>query len=351
MMLENLFGRVISCDPEDAPGLIGRGFRRPVLVRKHPEGAPGTFLVARPYGGLGDMICLRPAVLQLPREMTTLLIEDKYRCLFPEMQAIPYPYHLAVAKHRYSLGSGSDFFLSFENGFTELSYETVYDCWCPAGDHEFDSGYRPTKHRVQIFAEHLGVETRQPDMTPVVDDDTGYWWWREHGGCKDNEVIGLQVATMHPSKDWPLDRWHALAETLENLGHTVVVFCETEVKLTPNAVSCYGLDLPGLGSVIGSLSAMVATDSGLMHYALALGIPTLGLFGPTDGALTMQAYPDTPSAVIQGPADDLPCHAPCYYSRPDNGYYCEASKNLPRAGDCMKRIAVGQVAEALTQLL
>ena len=348
MNLVNLDRRTVVVEPEEVRGLMDRGFTRPVLLRRHAEGIPGSALVARPYGGLGDMICLRPAVLQLAQERdVTLLIEERYFCLFPEIdRKIPYPYDLALTQHRYSHGTGAGFELAFENGFTEHGYETVYDCWCPCGDHEFDHDYRPERNRVENFAAHLGVAVRPPDMRPVAEplprSETSKSW------------VGLQVRTMHRSKDWPIESWTALAHRLEKEGYAVIVFDATKAfQLTPTTVPCVGLDLPELGGVIGRLTAMVATDSGLMHYALALGIPTVGIFGPTDGALTMRAYSGH-AAWVSVQAQVNPhwgCHAPCYYSRPHNGYFCEGQKNSPRMGACLRHLGADAVFEAFRQVL
>ena len=347
MNLVNEVGRVVVVNDDDVPGLMQRGFTRPVLLRRHPKAPPGTALVARPYGGLGDMICLRPAVLQLAqREDLTLMVEERYLCLFPEIERkIPYPYDLAVTQHRYSYGTGAEFELAFENGFDERNYATVYDCWCPCGDHEFDHRYQPTQNRVENFAAHLGVAPRPPDMRPLVDftypHSTKKW-------------VGLQVRTMHASKDWPVTSWQILAGRLEAEGYAVIVFDATETfYLTNTVVPCVGVDLMELGRTIGSLDAMIATDSGLMHYALALGVPTVGIFGPTDGALTMRAYDGhAPWVAVQ--AETNPhwgCHAPCYYSRPHNGYWCEGHRNSPKMGECLRYLGADAVFEAFQQVI
>ena len=57
-------------------------------------------------------------------------------------------------------------------------------------------------------------------------------------------------------------------------------------QLAPGAVDLSGqLDLQGLGGFISRCSAFVANDSGPMHMARALGVPTLAVFGSTDPAM------------------------------------------------------------------
>ena len=55
---------------------------------------------------------------------------------------------------------------------------------------------------------------------------------------------------------------------------------------------------------------MVAPDSGFFHLAGAQGIPTLGLFGPTNGALTGKHYPRA-EHLTASPLG-LRCRPPCY---------------------------------------
>ena len=355
MNLVNLDGRTVVVEPEDAHTLMDRGFTRPVLLRRHPEGVPGSALVARPYGGLGDMICLRPAVLQLAEERDlTLLIEARYFCLFPEIdRKVPYPYDLALTQHRYSHGTGAGFELVFENDFDEHAYETVYDCWCPCGDHEFDCDYRPKRNRVENFAAHLGVAVRPPDMRPAINRVFGDAWWLATG-LGGATTVGFQVRTMHRSKDWPMDCWRSLAGCLEARGIRVVAFdAEDDISLSAASMPCSGRSLPDVGGVIAGLDAMVAADSGLMHYALALGVPTVGIFGPTDGTLTMRAYNGQArwTAVQAQVSPDWGCRAPCYYSRKTNGYFCEQDRNAPMPGRCLATLPVAPVLQAVLDIL
>jgi ADP-heptose:LPS heptosyltransferase len=44
------------------------------------------------------------------------------------------------------------------------------------------------------------------------------------------------------------------------------------------------VDLPGVAACLARCAFYVGNDSGLMHIAAATGIPTLGLFGPSNEA-------------------------------------------------------------------
>jgi ADP-heptose:LPS heptosyltransferase len=61
-----------------------------------------------------------------------------------------------------------------------------------------------------------------------------------------------------------------------------------------------------LPALIKRASWVVSNDSGPMHLAAALGVPTLGIFGPTDPRL-FGPYPitGTTNHVIQAPLGNL----------------------------------------------
>lgn len=99
----------------------------------------------------------------------------------------------------------------------------------------------------------------------------------------------------HPRKLWPVARWLELGERTANLGFGIVLpwgsdeererAC-TLAKALPGAVVPERLDLAQLAGVFGAARAAVGVDTGLTHLAAALGIPVVGIFGPTDPGAT-----------------------------------------------------------------
>ena len=65
-----------------------------------------------------------------------------------------------------------------------------------------------------------------------------------------------------------------------------------------------------LSAAIMSQSSLIVTnDSGPLHVAAALGIPTVGVFGPTGVALKLPPGDNVQSANL-----GIPC-SPCYFGR------------------------------------
>ncbi len=74
-------------------------------------------------------------------------------------------------------------------------------------------------------------------------------------------------------------------------------------KLPESAVLAPATSVAEMSGLINNCSLIIANDSGPMHIAAALGVPTLGLFGPTDPKMH-GPYADNSSYVIK---EDLFC--------------------------------------------
>ena len=107
-------------------------------------------------------------------------------------------------------------------------------------------------------------------------------------------ILGLSPGANWATKRWPVERFAALARRALGRGTQVAVqgsaseaeLGRTIARLAPGAVDlCGKLDLRGLGGFISRCSAFAANDSGPMHMARALGVPTLAFFGSTDPAM------------------------------------------------------------------
>ncbi|TVS04348.1 MAG: glycosyltransferase family 9 protein [Phycisphaerales bacterium] len=101
----------------------------------------------------------------------------------------------------------------------------------------------------------------------------------------------------NPAKRWPADRFAELGRRLreEHQMAALVNGSPGEAELTAEiAGACGGVDLVALGNTLGALKAivkraglMVTNDTGPRHIAVAFGVPTVSLFGPTDHRWTI----------------------------------------------------------------
>ncbi len=125
------------------------------------------------------------------------------------------------------------------------------------------------------------------------------------------------------AKQWPADRFAqvALDLTRDNQGRVVVFGAENERAsvqallqgLPPErTIDLIGkVDLPTVHACLKRCDLYLGNDSGLMHMAVAAGIPTIGLFGPSSEVFYGPFGPHCTS--LRGPRsfEDI-CHAPDY---------------------------------------
>lgn len=144
------------------------------------------------------------------------------------------------------------------------------------------------------------------------------------------------------AKQWPPARFAEAADRIASeLGAKAVLLgspadagaaAEVEAAMkTPVLNLCGRTDLRAFAGVVSSLQALIANDSGAMHLGAALGIPTVGVFGPTNADET---HPVGPRATfVRGVAECSPCgHVTC-----------------PIDHRCMTSVAPEAVAEVLIQ--
>ena len=103
---------------------------------------------------------------------------------------------------------------------------------------------------------------------------------------------GIEADQAMYHKQWPGERYALLAnEMIERYGGGVVLLgdeSERELNfLIRNDINHPVLDLTGrldtdgMGAVMQLCDAVIANDTGPMHLAVAVGTPTVGIFGPT----------------------------------------------------------------------
>lgn len=105
----------------------------------------------------------------------------------------------------------------------------------------------------------------------------------------------LLHGTTWATKTWTVLRWRELARIAHEAGLSTRIFALGEeetrraeaiasdapyVEIVPPA------PIDGLAPILAGAAGVVCVDSGLGHLAAALGVPTVGLYGPTDARLT-----------------------------------------------------------------
>ncbi|MCL8385378.1 lipopolysaccharide heptosyltransferase I [Xanthobacter aminoxidans] len=150
--------------------------------------------------------------------------------------------------------------------------------------------------------------------------------------------------TTWPTKTWTLDGWRALAALA---GVEVRLFAHgAEERARAEAIAA-GQDnvrllppqgLEGLAPEIAGAAGVVTVDTGLGHLAAAYGVPTVGLYGPTNSVLTGLFGPCVTELKARRDC------APCEKAR------CRIAPETIEGPPCLSDISAAEVWQALGRL-
>lgn len=158
--------------------------------------------------------------------------------------------------------------------------------------------YQATMHiaaRYHTAVERLAQQTipRQGLVLSVAENNTkaAAEYLKNQNIDLSKPIVGMAPGTLWPTKRWPIEQYADIAKKCIVKGFQVVLTGSTGEKeelqyLTSKAPGTKDfsgqLGLGALAGIIQHCNVFVANDSGPMHMARALGVPTIALFGSTD---------------------------------------------------------------------
>lgn len=183
-------------------------------------------------------------------------------------------------------------------------------------------------------AYHLDVNVQSRDKMRA--------WLANRRARPERPLIALApVAAYGPAKEWPVERYAALADILAERHGTECVLVggiDDRPQCEQIAAQCKsGTLIAAAETTVGELIALLSlchgfagNDSGCMHLAGALGVPTVAVFGSTNPMRTGPMGPHC-TVIYRG----LDC-SPCLERTCRFGHY-----------NCLRDIAAEEVAGAL----
>lgn len=164
---------------------------------------------------------------------------------------------------------------------------------------------------------------------------------------KEDILIGFQIGASTKSRMWFENKWIELGKKLLNFSPkikiiltgspserdlTSKVFTALQSKRVYNAAGKFSLQ--SAAALIGTFNVLVTPDTGPMHIATALSVPTVGLFAVADPIKSNACYDENIHLYIKKPKTCFPCIAKrCKYQK------------------CMEQIEVNEVYEYIIRLL
>lgn len=177
-------------------------------------------------------------------------------------------------------------------------------------------------------------EVQQPLLRPIMAADS-------------SRNIGIAPGAQHQGKVWPAKQMEQLVQRLSADPHNHITLfggkedlplLERWAATYPNtkSIACRGSFADEM-QLMSQLDVMVTMDSANLHFASALGIPVISIWGATHPAAGFYGWRQHPDNAVQLPLPCRPCSAygqkKCHY------------------GDyrCLKNISVDMVAEKIEE--
>lgn len=205
-------------------------------------------------------------------------------------------------------------------------------------------------YRCLQMARHLGCDVSSPRFDLRASPQAAGWARKtltDAGMDETRPLVGINPGASMPHKQWPACRFAALANMLPDVQWVILggpgdeplaqgISAQIRER---HLVTTGRTDIARLVALIGRLDALVTADTGPMHIAAALRVPTVALFGPTDPERS-------------GPFGDLHriISHPAQCSQTGRRLRCRR-RPLCRNYECIMSITVEEVAEAVSDLL
>ncbi|MCQ2960050.1 MAG: lipopolysaccharide heptosyltransferase II [Bacteroidales bacterium] len=197
-----------------------------------------------------------------------------------------------------------------------------------------------------ISVEHDGKYTEL--IVPENIQRTVDAMFEQAGISKEKKIVALCPGASFSNKQWQPEKFEKLAKKIiDELGYQVILLGgnkESEIcsmiENASGAVSFAGkFNLSQSIAAINKVCATVANDTGMLHVSEALGVPVVGLYGPT--AWQFGYFPILPTSRV-AQIENLQCR-PC----------TKMGKNTCPKGhfNCMNEISVDMVFEKLKGII
>jgi ADP-heptose:LPS heptosyltransferase len=308
----------------------------------------GRSLLLVRNGGFGDLLFLTPLFRYL---------DEKYRRANLAV-VCGRRYHATLLHNRnirriYSYPVKLSDFVSYDyHLFFEGTLETSTD---------------PDYHAVDLMAGHAGVTDVGDrrlvfEAEPALVRKAGNILRHDLGVKSDDTKVALHIRASSPIRTYPLEHSLGVAAALGAAGARVFLlgapgdWAKTVGRKLPASIEIENVDnlcgrfrtVNHTAAFLSKMDLLIGPDSSLVHFAGALSIPTVALYGPFPGNVRTRYYPrcvTLEGRYAQGPGDEE-C-APCFV---------HGSRPCPKAGGdgvspCLRNLEPEEVVRTALAVL
>ncbi|MBI1922378.1 MAG: glycosyltransferase family 9 protein [Geobacter sp.] len=325
--------------------------------------SPRSILIIRP-GGIGDAVLLLPTVhalkIALPDAVIHILAEKRNCAVFSLSHVIDKMYCydkpvdlIKTLQDNYDVVIDSEQYHRLSAVVARLTRASVLIGFATNERERLfthPAPYSHADHELKSFTNlllPLGIDVDSKDSTKflAVSAQAAESTRILLGDLADKPFVVIFPGASIREKRWSIEKAQTLAQRIYKSGMPVVLLggkeCKNDVAKIFRGIN--GLDLTGKTSLMESAAILtksallVSGDSGLLHIAASLGVPTVSLFGSSN----MKKWAPKGHNHITI-SKSLPC-APCS----KYGY----TPKCPINAKCMSDIMVDEVFDAVLRLL
>ncbi len=265
-------------------------------------------ILAIRFSGLGDLVMLLPTLKELKKESEIILLTDSSNAKIQELscgiidevwtidrevfrqkrilKALKEIISLykRLKKHRFE--KVIDFHNFGETALITRLAKAPVKIGAPKPKYKKSYTHTVPKdntiHRSKLFASIAGV--KNPLEHPKLCVPTrGKEYAKRFEG---SNIVGLNIGSTQESRRWSEEKFLELARRLRSTGHRPLIFIgPKERHLVGYFVEfdqVKGVDLVELAGAIERCKIFISNDTGPVHMAAALGVPTITLFSTGD---------------------------------------------------------------------
>lgn len=256
-------------------------------------------------GALGDLICVMPAVNAIAARHHGASIELMARAELARLAVgrtvVARGYSIdsreltaLFSESAEGLASARKFFASFDRIYSFFAADDAGFRGRLTSVTDGVASFHPFRpdgegHVAAAYLEAIG-EVSAPlnaRLEPTADDITTAAGALANAGADSSNLIAIFPGSGSPKKNWPAERFAALARMLAERASVAIIPGPAEASVQISLRDCRvcvltDLELGTVAGIAQLASAFVGNDSGMSHLAAAVGTPGVVIFGPTD---------------------------------------------------------------------
>jgi ADP-heptose:LPS heptosyltransferase len=202
--------------------------------------------------------------------------------------------------------------------FNKAEFDIVANLTSPCIRYEVKKGKEVDKNRIQIFADYCQVgEVEKITQYIGLEADEEAWakkFIKKHKLEKET-VVGVLPRSYDPMRCW--EGFKETVTQLENNGLKCLIFdYEPDIGWDAPGIPVMGYTIRQVLALLKQCRLVIGPDTGPLHSAAIMGIPTVWLFGNIDGAIRTKGYDNV--TIIQHPEACNAGGQPCWYKKSCN---------------------------------